>query len=268
MSAGMDTGATVQRMPLLAADEPPPFTIDNAAGKSPFFFTCDHAGRRIPRALGDLGVSAEERERHIAWDIGAAGVTAQLAARLDAFAIAQTYSRLVVDCNRPLESPTLIPLRSERTDVPGNADLSAAQRQQRLDEIFTPYHARTAAELDARRAAGRPTIFVTVHSFTPVYLGVARPWHCGMLYHRDARLAHALLELIRTEGEWVVGDNEPYAVSDNSDYAIPVYGEGRGLAHVELEIRQDLIADAAGQEQWAERVAAWLQKAVSAAGLL
>ena len=268
MSFAADIDATAPRTRLLAADEPPPFAIDNAAGTSPFFFTCDHAGRRIPRALGDLGVTAEERERHIAWDIGAAGVMAHLAARLDAFAIAQTYSRLVVDCNRPLESPTLIPLRSERTDIPGNADLSAAQRQQRLDEIFAPYHARIAAELDARRAAGRPTILVTVHSFTPVYLGVARPWHCGMLYHRDARLAHALLRLIRAEGEWVVGDNEPYSVSDTSDYAIPVYGEGRGLAHVELEIRQDLIADAAGQVQWAERVAVWLQKASSAAGLL
>jgi len=192
----------------------------------------------------------------------------RLAARLDAFAIAQTYSRLVVDCNRPLESPTLITPHSERTDVPGNESLSAAQRQQRIDAVFRPYHARIEAELDARRSAGRPTILVTVHSFTPVYLDVARPWQVGILYHRDARLAHALLRLIRAEGEWVVGDNEPYSVSDTSDYAIPVYGTQRGLANVELEIRQDLIAEADGQAAWAERVAAWLPKAGSAAGLL
>jgi len=254
--------------PLLAVDEPPPYSIENAHGASPFFLTCDHAGRRIPRALGDLGLKERELQRHIAWDIGAAGVMSHLAACLDAFAIAQTYSRLVVDCNRPLESPTLITPHSERTDVPGNENLSAAQRQQRIDAVFRPYHTRIEAELDARRGAGRPTILVTVHSFTPVYLDVARPWQVGMLYHRDARLAQALLRLIRDEGEWVVGDNEPYSVSDTSDYAIPVYGTQLGLANVELEIRQDLIADADGQVAWAERFAAWLLRAVAAAGLV
>jgi len=264
----MDMCATACATPLLAIDEPPAFSIENAAGTSPFFFTCDHAGRRLPRALGNLGVSARELQRHIAWDIGAAGVMSHLARRLDAFAIAQTYSRLAIDCNRPLDSPTSIPLRSERTDIPGNADLSAMQRQQRHDEIFAPYHARTLAELDARRDAGRPTILVTVHSFTPTYLDIARPWHVGILYHRDTRLAHALLRTIRDDGKWIVGDNEPYAVNDTSDYAIPVYGERRGLPHVELEIRQDLIADAAGQAAWAERVAVWLRHAVAAARLV
>lgn len=254
--------------PLLAADEPPPYSIENVQGESPFFFTCDHAGRRIPRALGDLGLDARELQRHIAWDIGAAGVMSHLAARLDAFAIAQTYSRLVVDCNRPFESPTLIAPLSERTEIPGNRNLSTAQRQQRIDAVFCPYHARIEAELDARRAANRPTILVTVHSFTPVYLDVPRPWQVGILYHRDARLAHALLRLIRSEGEWVVGDNEPYSVSDTSDYAIPVHGTRRGLANVELEIRQDLIADADGQAAWAARVAAWLRRAAAAAGIL
>ncbi|MBR0347437.1 MAG: N-formylglutamate amidohydrolase [Rudaea sp.] len=253
---------------LLAADEPAAFSIENAQGTSPFFLTCDHAGRRIPRSLGDLGVAASELERHIAWDLGAAGVMTRLAARLDAFAIAQTYSRLVIDCNRPLDSPTLIPLRSERTDIPGNANLTAALREQRVGEIFAPYHARTAAELDARREVQRPTILVTVHSFTPVYLDVARPWQVGILYHRDKRLAHAMLRVIREEGRWTVGDNEPYSVSDTSDYAIPVYGTQRGLANVELEIRQDLIAGEAGQAEWAERVADWLSQAVAVSALI
>lgn len=254
--------------PLLAADEPSPYSIENAQGASPFFLTCDHAGRRVPRALGDLGLDQYELQRHIAWDIGAAGVMSHLAARLDAFAIAQTYSRLVVDCNRPLESPTLIAPRSERTDVPGNDNLSTAQRQQRIDAVFRPYHARIEAELDARRAANKPTILVTVHSFTPVYLDVARPWQVGILHHHDTRLAQALLRRIRDEGKWVVGDNEPYSVSDASDYAIPVYGTHRGLANVELEIRQDLIADADGQTAWAERVAAWLSRAAADADLV
>ena len=250
--------------PLLAMDEPAPFVIEREQGASPFFLTCDHAGRRIPRALGDLGLPESERRRHIGWDIGAAGVMRELSARLDAFAIAQIYSRLVVDCNRPLDSPTLIPERSERTDIPGNRNLSAAQREQRVREIFAPYHARTAAELDARHARGRPTIFVTLHSFTPVYMDVARPWHVGMLYNRDTRFARALLEVIRAEGSWCVGDNEPYSVNDASDYAIPVYGEQRGLPHVEIEVRQDLIEDAAGQARWGERLAHWLMRAAEA----
>jgi predicted N-formylglutamate amidohydrolase len=253
---------------LLGGDEPEPLRVERAHGASPFFLTCDHAGRRMPRALGDLGVSARDRERHIAWDIGAAGLMSRLGERLDAFSIAQTYSRLVVDCNRPLDAPTLIPLRSERTDIPGNADLSPLQRAQRIDEIFRPYHARIVAELDARAAARRPTILVTVHSFTPIYMDVARPWHVGVLYRRDTRLAHALLRVIAADQRWVVGDNQPYAVSDASDYAIPVYGEQRGLPHVELEVRQDLIADEAGQAAWGERMADWLLLAARSAGLI
>lgn len=265
----MDVRAEANPAPLLAADEPPAYSIENATGTSPFFLVSDHAGRRIPRSLGDLGLPAAEFDRHIAWDIGAAGVMSRLAVRLDAFAIAQNYSRLVVDCNRPLDSHTLIASRSERTDIPGNANLSTAQRRQRIDEVFRPYHARIEAELDARRLTGRPTILVTVHSFTPIYLEVARPWQVGILYHAgDERLAQAMLGLIRSEGEWVVGDNEPYSVSDTSDYAIPVYGVQRGLANVELEIRQDLIADAAGQAEWAERMAAWLPRAAATACLL
>lgn len=252
---------------LLAPDEPVPFAIEREHGASPFFLTCDHAGRRIPRALGDLGLAQSEIMRHIGWDIGAAGVMRELSARLDAFAIGQIYSRLVIDCNRPLDSPTLIPERSERTDIAGNRALTPAQRSQRVREIFAPYHARTVAELDARRARGQLTIFVTMHSFTPTYLDVARPWHVGMLYHRGTQLAHALLEIIRAEGEWCVGDNQPYSVNDTSDYAIPIYGEQRGLPHVEIEVRQDLIADAAGQAQWGERLARWLRIAAQRIGV-
>ena len=131
----------------------------------------------------------------------------------------------------------------------------------RASEIFVPYHARITAELDRRRARAEPTVLISMHSFTPVFHDVARPWHVGMLYNRDARVAHVLLELIRSEGEWVVGDNEPYAVGDGTDYAIPVHGERRGLPHVEIEVRQDLIADEAGQREWAGRLADWLARA-------
>ncbi|HVJ36526.1 MAG TPA: N-formylglutamate amidohydrolase [Stenotrophomonas sp.] len=240
---------------LLGAGDPPAFTVHNGGGRSPWLLIADHAGQRVPRALHDLGLAQAELDRHIGWDIGIAGVTAQLATALDAVAITQTYSRLVIDCNRPHGSPTLIAQRSDGTDVPGNASLDAAQRQQRIDEIFAPYHARIVQELDARQAQARPTLLVAMHSFTPAMAGVARPWHAGVLYHRDTRLAHALRDALQAQGDLVVGDNQPYAVSDSSDYAVPVYGEGRGLLHVELEIRQDLIADEGGQLLWAQRLA-------------
>jgi len=243
---------------LLAADEPPAFALEREGGASPFLLICDHASRRIPRSLGDLGVSEADLQRHVAWDIGAAGVAVRLAATLDAFAILQNYSRLVIDCNRPLDAPGSIVARSEATDIPGNAGIAASAAAARAREIFLPYHARIAAELDHRAAQGRPTILISVHSFTPVYHAVARPWQIGMLYGRDARVAQRLLAVIRAEGRWNVGDNEPYAVTAMTDYAIPVHCETRGIAHVGLEIRQDLIARPEGQAEWTARIAGWL----------
>lgn len=252
---------------LLADDEPPPFSVEQENGTSDFVLICDHAGQRIPRALGTLGVDESERSRHIAWDIGARGVASRLAAHLDAVLIAQTYSRLVIDCNRPLGAPSSIVTRSERTDVPGNHDLTAADRSARAEEIFAPYHRRIVEELDRRQSIGRPTLLISMHSFTPMFHDVARPWHIGMLYNRDTRLARALLALIRAEDRWVVGDNEPYSVSDGTDYAIPVHGEQRGLPHVEIEIRQDLITDEAGQSEWARYLAGWLMRVRDAGGI-
>jgi predicted N-formylglutamate amidohydrolase len=246
---------------LLASDEPAPYTVYRPAGRSPFVLTCDHAGRRIPRALADLGLPAHELDRHIAWDIGAEGMARVLADELDAWLICQTYSRLVIDCNRPFASPTSIATVSERTEIPGNRQLDPVAIAARQREIFQPYHQRTVEELDRRQRDGQPSILVTVHSFTPIFMEHARDWHLGVLYQRDARLAQALLRTMRAEGRWVVGDNQPYAVSDSSDYAIPVYGEGRGLLHVELEVRQDLIESAAGQREWGQRMAQWLQAA-------
>ncbi|MBB4130721.1 putative N-formylglutamate amidohydrolase [Xanthomonas campestris] len=243
---------------LLGADDPAPFTVFNPQAASPWLLIADHAGQRVPARLDNLGLPQHALDRHIGWDIGIAEVTRLLADALDAFAIAQTYSRLVIDCNRPHASATLMPEVSDGTSIPGNLQLSADARRQRIDEIFAPYHARIAAELDARAQRKQPTLLVSMHSFTPIMAGNARPWHAGVLYHRDTRLAHRLLHALREEPDLVVGDNQPYAVSDASDYAIPVHGEGRGLLHVELELRQDLIADAAGQLAWARRLARML----------
>jgi predicted N-formylglutamate amidohydrolase len=224
----------------------------------------------LPRALGTLGLSEDERARHIAWDIGALGVAQRLAATLDAPLVWQRYSRLVIDCNRPLDARDSIATRSERTAIPGNVDLGPAATAARAAEIFHPYHAEIGAALDRRKEEGRPTILVAVHSFTPTFMDVARPWHVGVLSNRDRRVAAPLLALLRREddlGDLRVGDNQPYAVTDTSDFSINHHGDRRGLPHVELEIRQDLIADDAGQRAWATRLARLLPAAISSSGL-
>jgi predicted N-formylglutamate amidohydrolase len=246
---------------LLAADEPPPVSIYNADGRSPFLLVADHAGTAAPRALGRLGVGAADWERHIAWDIGIADVGRMLADALGAMLIQQNYSRLVIDCNRPPGAPTSIPEISEQTPVPGNVGLSEADRTARASAIFWPYHRRIEAELERRRQAGEPTALIALHSFTPVFKGVARSWHVALLYNRDPRLARRLLTLFGREQDLVVGDNQPYFVSDTTDYTIPAHGERRGLPHALIEIRQDLIADASGQRKWASLLARVLPQA-------
>jgi len=246
---------------LLDLDEPEPVNFDNEAGRSVFFLACDHAGRAIPRRLDGLGLPEHETWRHIAWDIGIGAVGKRLSQLLDAAAILQTYSRLVIDCNRDPAVPSSIPEISETTEIPGNHGLTEAARKARVAAIFRPYHDTIAAALDRRVAAGRASVLVALHSFTPVFKGVARPWHAAVLYNRDARLASPLFELLRAEDGLVVGDNEPYRVTDLTDYTVPVHGERRGLPYVEIEIRQDQIADPAGQAAWAERLARLLPAA-------
>jgi predicted N-formylglutamate amidohydrolase len=250
-------------MTLLTTGDPPPYVIEHDHGASPFFFTCDHGGRAIPSALGDLGVSEAERLRHIAWDIGVAELGKRLAAKLDAFLITQVYSRLVIDCNRHPGSPQSIVAVSERTAIPGNVGLSDSDRTARASEIFYPYHDRTVHELEARAARRQETVLVTLHSFTPVYMDDARAMQAGVLYNRDARLGRALLAELRAEGDLNVGDNEPYAATEATDYALVVHGERRGLIHVEIEVRQDLIEHGPGQEAWAERLARVLPRALA-----
>ena len=249
---------------LLEPDEPPPFSQWRLEGKSNFVIVADHASNRIPRQLADLGLPASELQRHIAWDIGALGVARQVAAALDAPLIAQNYSRLVIDCNRDPAVPDSIPKVSEWTDVPGNAQLSKAQISARRAAVFDPYHGRIRALLDARQAAGRPTILVAQHSMTDSYKGSRRAMQAAILYNRDRRFAALVLDMLRRDKDLLVGDSEPYFVSDETDYTIPHHGEARGLPHVEIEIRQDLIADERGQGEWAGRISRALQDAEAA----
>jgi predicted N-formylglutamate amidohydrolase len=246
---------------LLAADEPAPVTVHNENGRSPFLIVADHAGNFVPGALGRLGIPETELERHIAWDIGIAAVCRHLADRLDATLVQQNYSRLVIDCNRVPGSETSIPEISELTPVPGNIGLSEDQKAARESEIFRPYHNRIESELERRRQSGRPVALIAMHSFTPVFEGVARPWHAGVLYNRDPRFAHILMAVLNREKGLVVGHNEPYSVTDASDYTIPLHGERRGVHHVAIEIRQDLIAEDNGQRAWGVLLARLLPQA-------
>ena len=246
---------------LLAADEPPPLLEVGQQGRSNFVIVVDHASPRIPRRLGNLGLPPSELQRHIAWDIGALGVALQVAAALDARLVAQNYSRLVIDCNRDPKVGTSIPTLSESTPIPGNIGLSDAEVTARRSEIFDPYHDRLRALLDERLAAGRPTILVAQHSMTDSFHGVRREMHAAVLYNRDRRFAGVVLDRLRRDSELLIADNEPYRVSDATDYTIPRHAEARGLAHVEIEIRQDLVRDEIGVAHWARRLAQALRDA-------
>ncbi|MCW2307493.1 N-formylglutamate amidohydrolase [Rhodobium gokarnense] len=250
--ASRNAGA-VATAPLLGPDEPKPFEVANRAGSSPVFLTCEHAGRRIPRALGDLGVPGHEMDRHIAYDIGAEDLARRLSARLDAPLVLQPYSRLVVDCNRPPESPQCVPEISDGTAIPANRGISPLAHRQRVEDIHTPFHGTVAGLLDARQTAGQPALLVAVHSFTAELAArpEPRPWHVGLLYNRDDRLARHLMAGLEVHASSYLSTfNEPYTVEDDSDFTIPVHGEKRGIPHVLLEVRNDELATPAGRETW------------------
>jgi predicted N-formylglutamate amidohydrolase len=251
---------------LLAPGEPAAVRVLNEAGASDFLLTADHAGKLIPRSLGDLGVAAADLERHIAWDIGIAEVTERLSAALNATAALQVYSRLVIDCNRDPSWPSAVPVISEFTEIPGNRNLTDADRAARATEIFRPYHDRIGALLDARAMACKRTMLVAMHSFTPVFKGEPREIEVGVLYFRRTKLADMMLDLLRREPDLTVGENAPYALTEDSDYSIPFHAERRGLEHVEIEIRQDLIATPDGQTAWANRFARWFTEALPRLG--
>jgi predicted N-formylglutamate amidohydrolase len=246
---------------LLAEDEPPACTVARSEGRSHFVIVVDHASARIPRRLEDLGLPPAQLQRHIAWDIGALAVAQQVAETLDAPLVAQNYSRLVIDCNRDPRVASSIPTVSELTAIPGNMALTQAQKLARRQQLFDPYHERIRLLLDERAAAGRPVILVAQHSMTDVFKGVRREMHAAVLYNRDRRFAGLVLAQLQREPGLIIADNQPYFVSDETDYTIPHHGEARGVPHVEIEIRQDLLLTAAGQQEWAARITRVLRDA-------
>jgi len=262
---GMEEGPPSAPPPLglLGADDPPPVEIRRGRGRSLFLLLGDHAGNAVPAVLGDLGLDEGERRRHIAWDIGVRALGEMLADDLDAPFLYQPYSRLVIDCNRAPGSPQSIVASSDRTAVPGNADLDSAAVEARIAAVHRPYHAAIAAEIERRRSAGMATILVAIHSFTPVMAGVPRPWDAGILHDKgETGFSLRLLERLRRLPGLNVGDNQPYRM-DEIDYTIPVHAWAAGLAYAELEIRQDHLSTPEGVSRWAALLAEALAAAAA-----
>lgn len=237
-------------------------TIINPQGRSAFLLIGDHAGNRVPDGLGALGIAPADLSRHIGWDIGVAALGMLLAEAMDAVFVRQRYSRLVIDCNRRPDADDAMPAVSDGTPIPGNAALSPDARAARVAAIHAPYHTAIDEEIARRRAAGLATVMIALHSFTPSLAGGApRPWHIGVLHDGgEARFARRLLDCLRDDPALVVGDNQPYRM-DTIDYTVPRHCYPAHLPYAELEVRQDLIGDAAGQRRWADLVAAALERA-------
>lgn len=252
---------------MLAQDEAHPAEVVNRDGGSTFVLVCEHASNDIPCRLGTLGLSPADRQRHIAWDIGAEAVARQMSQTLDAALVLQRYSRLVIDCNRPPDTVQAMPMVSDSTPVPGNEILDDADRADRIANIFQPFHNTITQLLDARDTDARQTILVTIHSFNRVYDGFDRPWDVGAQYNRDPAFSRSINALLGRDKALCIGDNQPYPVNDETHYTIPVHGERRGIAHAMLEICNDLVNDANGQTTWAARLVDILEEARRECGL-
>jgi predicted N-formylglutamate amidohydrolase len=254
------------------ADSPPcdssavfdsPFAIHNGDGRGMLVLVCEHASNRMPERYRRLGLSEHDLLRHIAWDMGALEVAQACAERLDAPLISATYSRLLLDLNRPLDADDSIVVHSEDTPIPGNCELAADERRLRHDAIYQPFHHALEQLIDARVARGQATTLLSMHSFTPSYHGVARPWHVGVLAEHDRRLADDLLAAFRADPALCVGDNLPYAPKQGVYHSMDRHGQRRGLACAMIELRNDLIAHTTTQRAWADRLCAVLTPALA-----
>ena len=236
---------------MLGAHEPPPFEMVNPGGKAPCLLVCDHASPRVPEALEGLGVSERNRREHISWDIGAALITRRLSALFDAPAVLCGYSRLVVDCNRYINDPAAFVRSSDGIEIAGNARLSGAQRDERVASVYRPYHDVIERLLDRFDAAGVHPAFLSLHTMTArLRHGLHRAQECALCWALDARFSQPVLGRMRNAG-LCVGDNEPYGLEPGIDYTVPEHAMRRGLVHLQLEVRQDLVADESGAHRWA-----------------
>lgn len=253
---------SAQAAPILAPSEQPAAEVINPEGRANLVLVCEHASPAIPQALHELGLAPEDRLSHAAWDIGAHAVAKRLSALLDAPLVASRVSRLVYDCNRPPEAPDSIPAKSERIEAPGNADLSIAQRQARIAEVYEPFRALLTQTIVGRGSS--PPALVTIHSFTPVYHGVFRAVELGILHDADDRLARAMLQAAPDATSLKAALNEPYGPTDGVTHTLKEHALEAGLLNAMIEIRNDFIGDAAGAQKIAGEMSAMIEKALLA----
>ncbi len=263
----MDIDSPPELGGLLAADEPAPWTRLSQTTGYPALLVCDHASARIPSGLGTLGLPLSAMTEHVALDLGAAELCSELSQSLSLPALQTTYSRLVVDCNRRLDDASAFPMQSDGWEIPGNQNLTTEDRQLRAESIYWPYHHRIRAELTALESFAPAPALLSIHSFTPVYEGKMRPWHAGVLWDQDPRIAVPLLRGLRADTSLCVGDNQPYSGKHPADFTVDHHAEGEGLPNVSIEVRQDLIATAAGIREWSERLASLLRPILSDSNL-
>ncbi len=249
---------------MLTQAEGDPVAVENPQGKGSVLIICEHASRVLPERLGTLGLSPEALASHIAWDPGALAVARRMAASLDAVLVSQRFSRLAYDCNRPPEAPGAMPAVSEVYEVPGNRDLTQAERDERTQALYIPFHARIGEIIAARKAAGRQTVIVTMHSFTPVYMGVQRAVELGILHDEDSRLADAMLAAAEGTALYRIARNEPYGPADGVTHTLKLHGLAHDLPNVMIELRNDLIADEEGQSVAADFLTGLLQAGIPA----
>ncbi|MFO1106296.1 MAG: N-formylglutamate amidohydrolase [Amaricoccus sp.] len=242
----------------------PAFETVNPAGRAPVLILCDHATNFVPASVsaGDLGLPPAEMQRHIAYDIGARGLALGLSGALDAPALLTRFSRLVIDPNRGEDDPTLVMKLYDGTIVPGNRTAGPEEVERRLDAWHRPYHRAIESMLDQLIADGRDPAIVSIHSFTPQLRDrPPRPWHVGILWDKDRRIALPLIDRLRAEPGLCVGDNQPYHGELEGD-TLCRHGTRRGIRHVLIELRQDLIATEAAQQDWADRLAGFLAEII------
>jgi predicted N-formylglutamate amidohydrolase len=252
------------RSGILTSSDGEAVAVENVDAAGPVVLVCEHASSVLPVAAGTLGLSEEALSSHIAWDPGALAISRRLSDKLDALLVYQRFSRLVYDCNRPPESPAAMPEKSEIFEIPGNRDLTVAERYARTSAIYIPFHDRLSAELARRSEKGRETVVVTVHSFTPVYFGQKRAVEIGILHDTDSRLADAMLEGAAKAGQFRVERNSPYGPQDGVTHTLRLHALPAGHANVMIEVRNDLITNSVDQEVMADYLAGLIADAVSA----
>jgi len=248
---------------LIGPGDSPPFTTYNDHAKSPVLVVADHASPYFPASLNQLGLADWVLERHVAWDIGVDKLARFLADELDAQAVLAGFSRLIIDPNRQPDAPSAIPEISDGIAIPGNMGLNPQQREQRIQSFFRPYHDMIAQRLKSFEAKGLVPVMIAVHTCSPVFDRIVRPWHVGIMWDKDPRIPVKLIQRLGAMPGVCVGDNEPYSGRHPHDFTIDHHAEPAGLPHVGIEVRQDLVNEEAGARKWAAILAEGLRDILS-----